>query len=247
MNGEWIWGIHAVEAVLKARPGDVQALHVADQRAEGMSAIVERAGMAGIRHEVSPKPWFEKQFPDSNHQGIAALCTPARERHESELPALLESASVPLVLVLDGVTDPHNLGACIRTAEVAGAAAVVVTKDRAVGLTPVVRKVSSGASERVPLVQVTNLARTLEQLKAAGLWVVGAAGEATESLYERDLTGPLVLVMGAEGRGLRRLTRERCDFLVRIPMQGDVGSLNVSVATGIMLFEAVRQRGPQPA
>ena len=242
MSGEWIWGVHAVEAVLKARPGDVQLVHLADQRAQGMAAVLERARMAGASCETSPKQWFDERFPDANHQGIAALCVPARVLPESDLLPLVDAVANPLLLVLDGVTDPHNLGACLRTAEVAGAIAVVIMKDRAVGLTPVVRKVSCGASERVPLIQVTNLSRTLGQLKAAGVWVTGAVGEADESVYARDMTGPLALVMGAEGRGLRRLTRECCDFLVRIPMQGDVGSLNVSVATGVILFEVVRQR-----
>lgn len=243
MSQEWIWGVHAVEAVLKSRPGDVQELRLQDQRAQEMKTVLERARLAGVRSEVTPKQWFAQQFPEANHQGVAALCVAAKALPESALMPLLETVPQPLVLVLDGVTDPHNLGACLRTAEVAGVTAVVIPKDRAAGLTPVVRKVSSGASERVPLVQVTNLARTLKQLKEAGLWVVGAAGEAEQALYAQDMTGPLALVMGAEGSGLRRLTREHCDFLVRIPMQGDVGSLNVSVATGILLFEAVRQRG----
>ncbi|TNF32471.1 MAG: 23S rRNA (guanosine(2251)-2'-O)-methyltransferase RlmB [Gammaproteobacteria bacterium] len=243
MSQEWIWGVHAVEAVLKSRPGDVQELRLQDQRAQELKAVLERASLAGVRAEVAPKQWFAQQFPEANHQGVAALCVPAKALPESALMPLLGTVPQPLVLVLDGVTDPHNLGACLRTAEVAGVTVVVIPKDRAAGLTPVVRKVSSGASERVPLVQVTNLARTLKQLKEAGLWVVGAAGEAEQALYAQDMTGPLVLVMGAEGSGLRRLTREHCDFLVRIPMQGDVGSLNVSVATGIMLFEIVRQKG----
>ncbi|MBC7212990.1 MAG: 23S rRNA (guanosine(2251)-2'-O)-methyltransferase RlmB, partial [Pseudomonas sp.] len=144
--------------------------------------------------------------------------------------------------VLDGVTDPHNLGACLRTADAAGATAVVVPKDKSATLTPVVRKVACGAAEVIPLVAVTNLARTLEKLQQRGLWVVGTAGEAEQEIYQQDLTGPLVMIMGAEGRGMRRLTREHCDFLVKLPMAGSVSSLNVSVATGVCLFEAVRQR-----
>jgi len=148
----------------------------------------------------------------------------------------------PLILVLDGVTDPHNLGACLRTADAAGATAVIVPKDKSATLTPVVRKVACGAAEVIPLVAVTNLARTLEKLQQRGLWVVGTAGEAEQEIYQQDLTGPLVMIMGAEGKGMRRLTREHCDFLVKLPMSGSVSSLNVSVATGVCLFEAVRQR-----
>jgi len=148
----------------------------------------------------------------------------------------------PLILVLDGVTDPHNLGACLRTADAAGATAVVVPKDKSATLTPVVRKVACGAAEVIPLVAVTNLSRTLEKLQQRGLWVVGTAGEAEQEIYQQDLTGPLVMIMGAEGKGMRRLTREHCDFLVKLPMAGSVSSLNVSVATGVCLFEAVRQR-----
>jgi 23S rRNA (guanosine2251-2'-O)-methyltransferase len=148
----------------------------------------------------------------------------------------------PLLLVLDGVTDPHNLGACLRTADAAGALAVIIPKDKAATLTPVVRKVACGAAEVIPLVAVTNLARSLEKLQQRGLWVVGTAGEAEKEIYQQDLTGPLILVMGAEGKGMRRLTRELCDHLVKLPMAGSVSSLNVSVATGVCLFEAVRQR-----
>jgi 23S rRNA (guanosine2251-2'-O)-methyltransferase len=159
------------------------------------------------------------------------------------LDELLErTEGPPLILVLDGVTDPHNLGACLRTADAAGALAVIVPKDKSATLTPVVRKVACGAAEVIPLVAVTNLARTLEKLQQRGLWVVGTAGEAEQEIYQQDLTGPLVMIMGAEGKGMRRLTREHCDFLVKLPMAGSVSSLNVSVATGVCLFEAVRQR-----
>jgi len=162
---------------------------------------------------------------------------------EADLWSLLDSlVGPPFLLVLDQVQDPHNLGACLRTADGAGVHAVIAPRDRSVGLTHVVRTVACGAAEKVPFVQVTNLVRTLEELKARGIWTVGTAGEATRSLYETDLTGPLALVMGAEGTGLRRLTRERCDFLVAFPMAGTVPSLNVSVAAGICLYEAVRQR-----
>ena len=157
--------------------------------------------------------------------------------------SLIEKAETPpLFLVLDSVTDPHNLGACLRSADAAGVAAVIAPKDKAVGLTPVVRKVACGAAETVPFVVVTNLARTLDKMKDAGIWMIGAAGEAEQSIYQSDFNGPMAVVMGAEGSGMRRLTRERCDFLANIPMAGVVTSLNVSVATGVFLFEALRQR-----
>lgn len=162
---------------------------------------------------------------------------------ENELRTVLESpGSLPLFLVLDHIQDPHNFGACLRTADAAGVQGVILTKDQSVGITPVVAKVASGAAESMPVYQVTNLARALTWLKEAGIWVVGAAGEAARTVYESDLNRPLALVMGAEGKGLRRLTRDTCDYLVRIPMAGQVESLNVSVATGVLLFEAVRQR-----
>jgi len=176
-------------------------------------------------------------------QAYTDLSVAVTQKNEDDLFALLEHLhEPPFLLVLDGVQDPHNLGACLRSADAAGAHAVIAAKDRAVGLTDTVRRVACGAAEHIPFVVVTNLARTLTHLKEAGLWLVGTVDDARESLYDIDLTGPLALVMGAEGKGLRRLTHERCDFLVRIPMSGSVECLNVSVATGVCLFEAVRQR-----
>ena len=174
------------------------------------------------------------------------LTAAVRARTEDDLHTLLDQLEEPpLLLILDGVQDPHNLGACLRTADAAGVQAVVVPKDRSVGLTEVARVVACGAAEVVPLIQVTNLARCLKALKKRGIWLVGTTDKAGQSLYEIDLNGPLGVVMGAEGRGLRRLVAEQCDFLVNIPMQGVVPCLNVSVATGVCLFEAVRQRsGP---
>ena len=172
-----------------------------------------------------------------------AEVSPSQVWGEAMLEELLDrSEGVPLLLVLDGVTDPHNLGACLRTADAAGALAVIVPKDKSATLNATVRKVACGAAEVIPLVAVTNLARTLEKLQQRGLWLVGTAGEAEQELYQQDMTGPTVLVMGAEGKGMRRLTREHCDYLVRLPMAGSVSSLNVSVAAGVCLFEAVRQR-----
>ena len=171
------------------------------------------------------------------------LSLPITMKSENDLLEIIDQAPAdPFVLILDGLQDPHNLGACLRSADAAGVHAVVVPRDRAVGLTDSVRLAAAGAAERMPFIQVTNLARTMKALKEAGLWLVGTADETARSLYEADLTGPLAIVMGAEGKGLRRLTAERCDFLVRIPMHGAVSCLNVSVATGVCLFEAVRQR-----
>ena len=162
---------------------------------------------------------------------------------EHDLAELLDNLTVPpFLLILDGITDPHNLGACLRTADAAGAHAVITPKDKSATLNATASKVACGAAETVPLIQVTNLARTLTQLKERGVWLLGTAGESATSIYQADLTGPLALVMGAEGKGMRRLTREHCDGLLHIPMAGSVSSLNVSVATGVCLFEAVRQR-----
>src|SRR5690606_2772877 len=183
------------------------------------------------------------EWAGGGHQGVVAEVSPSQVWGENMLDELLERTEGPaLLLVLDGVTDPHNLGACLRTADAAGAQAVIVPKDKSATLNATVRKVACGAAEVIPLVAVTNLARTLEKLQKKGLWIVGTAGEADKELYDLDLSGPTVLVMGAEGKGMRRLTRERCDFLARLPMAGSVSSLNVSVATGVCLFEALRQR-----
>ncbi|WP_455198376.1 23S rRNA (guanosine(2251)-2'-O)-methyltransferase RlmB, partial [Kaarinaea lacus] len=177
------------------------------------------------------------------HQGVVASAIAPRVLSESELDTLLDKLTdPPFLLVLDGVTDPHNLGACLRSADAAGIQAVITTKDRSASLTPTAVKVASGAAQTVPFVQVTNLARCLRNLKDRGIWLAGLDGEAEQSLYDTDLSGPLAIVMGAEGKGLRRLSREHCDYLARIPMAGTVESLNVSVATGVCLFEAHRQR-----
>ena len=182
-----------------------------------------------------------KQAREDRHVQAVEQTAPALD--EDELLAIVAQQQVPFVLILDCVQDPHNLGAILRTADAAGVHAVVAPKDKAAGITETVRRVSVGAADHVPFAQVTNLARTMEKLKTAGLWLVGTSDHATsKSFYDLDLTGPLALVMGAEDKGLRRLTRENCDFLAAIPMSGKVGCLNVSVATGVCLFEALRQR-----
>ncbi|MNE07683.1 23S rRNA (guanosine-2'-O-)-methyltransferase RlmB [compost metagenome] len=240
---EKIYGVHAVEALLRHHPKRVKQIWLSEGRSDPrVQVIVELAGQnrvsVGQAERREMDAWVE-----GVHQGVVAEVSPSQVWGEAMLEELLDrTEGAPLILVLDGVTDPHNLGACLRTADAAGALAVVVPKDKSATLTPAVRKVACGAAEVIPLVAVTNLARTLEKLQQRGLWVVGTAGEAEQELYEHDMTGPTILVMGAEGKGMRRLTREHCDFLVKLPMAGSVSSLNVSVATGVCLFEALRQR-----
>jgi len=237
----YIGGFHAVMAALEdaaVKPQEVLlAAHRQDERSR---RVTELAQAAGVALRLVPKSELDLLAPELRHQGVLALM-PERV-FEGEDALDLPATPDRMLLVLDGVQDPHNLGACLRTAEAAGVQAVVVPKDRAAGLTPVVRKAAAGAAERIAVISVTNLARTLRQLKERGYWITGLAGEADESLYDVDLTGPVVLVLGAEGEGLRRLTKEHCDRLVRIPMAGKAESLNVSVAAAVCLFEAVRQR-----
>jgi len=238
-------GLNAVRSALKHGAGQVSALAVdAARHDRRLRELIDAAKAAGIHIELVAREALDRLAGGANHQGAVATVLAATARDESELHALLESLDrPPFLLVLDGVQDPHNLGACLRSADAAGVDAVITPRDRAVGLTPVACKVASGAAESVPFFQVTNLARTLEQLRNQWrVWVVGTAGEAETLLYGADLRGPLALVLGGEEKGLRRLTREHCDLLVRLPMAGVVESLNVSVAAGVCLFEAVRQR-----
>lgn len=240
---EKVYGVHAVEALLRHHPRRVKRLWVAegrqDPRVQALLNLAEEHRIsAGQRERRELDEWAE-----GVHQGVVAEVSPSQVWGENMLDELLERCEgPPLLLVLDGVTDPHNLGACLRTADAAGVQAVIVPKDKSATLNATVRKVACGAAEVIPLVAVTNLSRTLEKLQQKGLWVVGTAGEAEKEVYDLDLSGPTVLVMGAEGKGMRRLTREHCDFLARLPMAGSVSSLNVSVATGVCLFEALRQR-----
>jgi len=242
---EWMWGVHAVAALLAEAPARIKRLYLQRGRRDGRVAeLRERAQASGIAMEEVTRGWLDEHLSGARHQGIAAEVRPRPLGDERDLRALLAGLSEPaFLLVLDGVQDPHNLGACLRTAEAAGVQAVVFPRDKAAGLTPVARKAACGAAERLPLFQVTNLARVLRNLREQGVWIYGAAGEAGQSLYETDLRGPVALVLGGEGKGLRRLTRDHCDALIRIPMAEAAESLNVSVAAGVLLFEARRQRG----
>lgn len=239
-----IFGLHAVRTLLQQRPERAALLILQKGRDDARIAEVSKLAQAkGIKLEMRDGKELDRLAGDERHQGVCLQIRSAGVLGEGALDDLLDSiATPPLLLVLDGVQDPHNLGACLRTADAAGVTAVIVPKDRAAGLSATVRKVASGAAETVPLIQVTNLARTLRWLKEREIWIVGTDDQAPHSLYASKLTGPLAVVLGAEGTGLRRLTRENCDALVSIPMRGVVESLNVSVATGVLLYEAVRQR-----
>ncbi len=247
MAEEWIHGLHAVAAALQYEPEQLRDLWVERQRRDArLQALLDEAAGRGVPVHQVDRAELDRLSGGARHQGVAARLVVRRGTlGEMDLPALLAAAIGPaLLLVLDGVQDPHNLGACLRSAAAAGVHAVIAPADRAVGLNATVRKVACGAAEIVPFVQVTNLARTLRGLQEQGIWIIGAAGEAEESLYEVDFTPSTAIVLGAEEKGLRRLTREVCDRLARIPLaEGGVESLNVSVAAGIFLFEARRQRG----
>lgn len=240
-----VFGVHAVRALFER--GEVpRELWVQEGPAETrLATLVDQAREAGVRLVAQPREVLDELARDSAHQGVVAFCTPLAPQSEEVLWLKLGGwphPEPPLLLILDGVTDVHNLGACLRSADAAGVHGVIVPKDRSAPLNATVRKVACGAAESVPVYQVTNLARAMARLKEAGVWITGTAGEAEASLYDADFSGPCALVMGAEGKGMRRLTREACDGLVKLPMAGSVSSLNVSVATGVCLYEAVRQR-----
>ena len=242
---ETAYGIHAVDVILRRSPERIISLSIQsdrnDKRIQGLLSLAQNQGVAVDRVTKADLD----EMVSERHQGVVAVIKPRQANGgvaERDLSSYLKGIDCPLVLVLDGVTDPHNLGACLRSADAAGVAAVIVPKDNSAELNAVARKVASGAADVIPLVRVTNLARTLRSLKELGIWIVGTTGEADTLVYDQDLSIPTALVMGAEGPGMRRLTTEACDFLVKLPMAGDVSSLNVSVATGICLFEAVRQR-----
>ncbi len=238
-----IYGIHAVKAVLATDPARfIEVLVLKGRQDDRLLPVLNEIQSLGITVQEAGRKALDDRSKGASHQGIIARVKPTKPLNEHDLERIVDEHEQPMLLVLDGVTDPHNLGACLRNADAAGVAAVIVPKDKSAQLNATASKVACGAAEVVPLVRVTNLARTLRALQEKGVWVVGTAGEATHDVYQSKLTGPIALVMGAEGDGMRRLTRETCDELIKIPMAGSVSSLNVSVATGICLFEAVRQR-----
>lgn len=241
---ELIYGIHAVEALLRSRPDSIAQLCCQSGRDDRRMALVTQLA---DQNDITVQWLVRKKLDDmveGRHQGVVAEVVGKQNGwSEEQLFHHLKTLDrPPLLLILDGVTDPHNLGACLRSADAAGVNALIVPKDKSADLNSSVRKVACGAAESVPFVRVSNLARTLEKLKEQGIWLFGTAGEAEQSVFEVDFKGPMALIMGAEGKGMRRLTRESCDYLLNLPMSGAVSSLNVSVATGICLFEAVRQR-----
>ena len=238
-----VFGFHAVLARLRADPKSVIEIFLDDGRNDARGKdLVAAAERAGVRLMRVPTKRLDGFYGGGRHQGVVARIELQTAKDNLE-EILQDLQTPPLLLVLDGVTDPHNLGACLRVANAAGAHAVVAPKDRAAGINPTVSKVASGAAEATPYLMVTNLARTLSEIKEKNIWIVGADARAERTLYEADLPDAIAWVLGAEGEGMRRLTRESCDLLVRIPMVGEVGSLNVSVAAGICLFESVRRRG----
>ncbi len=248
-----LFGFHALGVRLKTAPQSIIEIYFEPTRRDArMRQFLERAGEAGVKLVESDGQRLSKMCGGHGHQGVAARVQPIAQVHSlDELLEDLEAANAelppeqrnqPLILVLDGVTDPHNLGACLRVADGAGAHAVIAPKDHAAGINATVAKVASGAAETVPYFMVTNLARTLNELKERNIWIIGTSDAATSTLYQTDLKGPVALVLGAEGAGMRQLTAKTCDALVSIPMRGAVESLNVSVASGVCLYEALRQR-----
>ena len=241
-----LFGFHAVGVRLKTAPASIIEIYVDPTRRDArMKQFLNRAAETGVRVIEADAARLTKLAGSAGHQGVAARVQALEgvRTLDELLDDLAEQGTVPLLLVLDGVTDPHNLGACLRVADGAGAHAVIAPKDHAAGINATVSKVASGAAETVPYFMVTNLARTLGELKERGIWVTGTSEDADKTLYQVDLTGPTALVLGAEGPGMRQLTRKTCDQLVQIPMKGAVESLNVSVASGVCLYEALRQRG----
>lgn len=245
---EWLYGIHAVENMLSQQPERIKEVRFQDGREDKKVARLQTlCRELGVLSHVVQRKEIDQLFKGHKervvHQGVVALASVTKAADEAQLYALIKALSVaPLIVILDGVTDPHNLGACLRSADAAGAHALVMAKDKSAPLNATVSKVACGAAESLPVFSVTNLARTMKKLQDLGVWIFGTAGEASQTIYEHDFTAPTAIVMGAEGDGMRRLTREQCDYLVKLPMAGVVSSLNVSVATGVCLYEIVRQR-----
>lgn len=243
VNDNLIFGINPVQQLLATNPSKIIEIFISSGKDEKRTqAIIDAAKEQGISVQRIDVKKLDKWLEGQNHQGVVAKITATAVLTEATLAELVKRSAKPLFLILDGVQDPHNLGACLRTADAVGATAVIVPKDHAVGITPIVRKVASGAADTVPLVQVSNLARAMKELQDLGVWIVGTAGDCEQTIYEMDLKGSIAIVLGAEGEGMRQLTTKNCDFLAKIPMLGQVESLNVSVATGVCLYEVIRQR-----
>lgn len=239
-----IYGLHSAQAALDYSAENILQVWVDSHRQDKrLSEIIKQVSDLGLNTEKADRKKLDRLAGGPNHQGIVIEIEMPAAKSEDQLKTdILNITTPPLFLVLDNVQDPHNLGACLRTADATGVNGVIITKDNATGITPTVCKVASGAAETVPVYQITNLARTLRWLKDQGLWILGAAGDGDQTIYQADLKVPMALVIGAEGKGLRRLTREECDMMVKLPMLGKIESLNLSVATGVFLYEVVRQR-----
>lgn len=244
MRTELIYGIHVVRSFLQTSPERILEIHLLESRDDKrMLEIKNLAKNSGIAIQPLSKKQLITFDENMIHQGVVAKIRSKASLDERDLKRIIEeNKGSVLFLILDQVQDPHNLGACLRTADAVGVNAIIIPKSRSVNITPIVRKTASGAAETVPCIEVSNLARCLEELKQLGVWIIGASGEASQSLFEMDLTVPIAFVLGAEGKGLRHLTAESCDMLIKIPMLGSVESLNVSVAAGVCLYEAIRQR-----
>lgn len=244
---EMIYGIHAVKALLEKEPHRLLEIFLQkDRHDRRLRPLISAIEAEGLQVQMAKRQWLDNQVNHEVHQGIVAKIRQGHQYQENDLLQLVEKLLAdkkdPLLLILDGVTDPHNLGACLRSADAAGVHAVIVPKDHSAPLNATAKKVASGAAETVPLIVVTNLARTLRLLKEHNIWIVGTAGDAEQNLYQWKIQQSMALVMGSEGQGMRRLTREHCDELISIPLAGSVSSLNVSVATGVCLFEVTHQR-----
>ncbi len=242
MQDNVIYGIHPVSAIMDSEPENILAAWVLETSENKAADLAEKLTDFGVSVQKVKRKTLDSLTDNANHQGIVIKIKATRQPGDNELLDLIANTPNPFILILDDVTDPHNLGACLRSADGAGVTAVVVPKDKSVGLNGTVRKVACGAAESVPFFMITNLARIIQELQKLGVWVIGTAGEAEELIYDVDVGKSVAIVMGAEDKGLRRLTRENCDQLVKLPMLGKVSSLNVSVATGIVLYEIVRQR-----
>jgi 23S rRNA (guanosine2251-2'-O)-methyltransferase len=246
MSDSFVYGIHAVARFIKQTPARCVVLYYTDGRNPRLLQLIEQARAAGVEVHLEKRERLTELGGADKHQGCLLQITTSETGMDFD-QCLNEIGADSLLLVLDGVQDPHNLGACLRSADASGVNAVIIPRDRAVKVNATVRKVAAGGAESVPVIEVTNLARCLKELKQAGVWIYGSSGEASDSLYDHDYSGPIALVMGAEGSGLLRLTMESCDHLINLPMRGQVESLNVSVATGICLYEILRSRANQPA